>query len=766
MADMSKTLKVRLLGDEKGLTSAFHRAGTEAKKSTEGISRDFKGMAGGLASVFDPTGMLGGFSAAFDQLSEHSKTAFGELRSGSGAMSSVTAASKTAALGFGVAGVAVAAYGTKLAVGMQEADSQVAAHANVSQAAAKKIGDAFLGTGGKFTFTAQQMMTALAPVAGQLEAVSGHALTSAESLSVMTAASNLAEASGQQLGDTTRALADVMQAYGMNASQAGEASDVLWNASRSTGVGITDLDSAIGRLHARLGSAAPSLTDTGALMTELSAQGLRGSRGITTVSTAMTTLLGGSKSVATQLQTLGVKIFDSQGKFIGLQGVIGQLGPKLAGLSEQQRDAALKTLFGASSAQIMGEVLAGGTPKFEAATKAVSAHGAAEDAAKASTSNFKGEMEHAKVAVSNLGTKLGEALLPAFTKLLDIGTKVVDFLMHHKDVAIALGAVIAAVLVPAVISYAVSMASAAAATIAATWPILAIIAAVALVGFGIYELSQHWSQVWGDIKKWAADAYNFLKQHLTLIAAVVLLPIAPLLYVATHWKQVWGDIKTVAAAVWHWLDSTAKSIFEHVRDVITGAINKVHDIIFGTWERIKKVFSSAFDAIRNTVTRGISDVVNFFKDLPHKIADAIGDLTKIGENIVHDIVHGIENIGGDIGSAIGGLVKHIPGAGLVGDVIGGLATGGLVTSPGVFAIAEDEPELVLPASKVPGGLATLQAIASGRKTPAAVPQLVPAGAAPGAGGATTINISGYNLADPHATANEIAWQLNNSPVAS
>ena len=65
-----------------------------------------------------------------------------------------------------VAGVVTGAI--VLAARYQDATNKMAAQAGITLAAAKKIGDAFLTTGGQTTFSAQQMMEAFGPVSGQL----------------------------------------------------------------------------------------------------------------------------------------------------------------------------------------------------------------------------------------------------------------------------------------------------------------------------------------------------------------------------------------------------------------------------------------------------------------------------------------------------------------------------------------------------------------------------------------------------------------------
>ncbi len=123
------------------------------------------------------------------------------------------AAATVGVVGFGIAGV-------KAATSFEAATTSIAANANISVAAAKKISDAFLNTAGHTIYSAQQIATAYAGVAGVLGALNGKALTAAQSQKFMAAAMDLAEASGVQLGAATEAIAKTMQAYHLQVAQA------------------------------------------------------------------------------------------------------------------------------------------------------------------------------------------------------------------------------------------------------------------------------------------------------------------------------------------------------------------------------------------------------------------------------------------------------------------------------------------------------------------------------------------------------------------
>jgi TP901 family phage tail tape measure protein len=375
-------------------------------------------------AVVEGKGATDEINAQGDKMAAHSEKTFG----------TVGKIAKLAFLGVAGAAVAVGVEAVKSAGNFQKATATIAANSGISQAAADSLGKTFLGTAGKTIFSAQQMATAFAPVSGQLVAMYGHALTNAQGLALMKAASDAAEASGQDLGTTTGDLVNVMQAYHLSASQASQASDVLFNTSRALNVPFDSVTTAVDRMHAKLGNVAPTLQDAGALMLELGQQGIKGTRGIATVNGAFTTLLGGSKATKAELTSLGVNVYDASGKFVGLQSVIGQLGPKLAGMSQEQQNAALKTLFGASAGQAMFQVIKAGLPALDAATAAVGKQGSAAAGAALQSKTFQHMVETAKTAVEDWSVVLGQKLLPVLARIVgDVGPPLVHVFGLIKD---------------------------------------------------------------------------------------------------------------------------------------------------------------------------------------------------------------------------------------------------------------------------------------------------------------------------------------------
>jgi hypothetical protein len=352
----------------------------------------------------------------------------------------------------GAVGAAVEA--VKLGAPYQTAQAAIQGATGQSVKSAGELTKAFGATAGSSMESGQQMETAYAGVAGVLKLTEGHALSTAEAMKVSSAANALAEGTGTNLAAAYGATAKVMQTFHMSASQAAEVTDTLYSTSKAVNVPVDQIASVVGKLHARLGEVAPSLRDTAGLMVALGEHGLTGGRGVMVVNTAFQTLLGGSKATDSVLKALGVSVYDSNGKFVGMQNVIAQLQPKLAGLTEQQRRYAESALFGKGATEVLGQIVKAGAPAFDQAAAAATRHGAALKAAEAQQKTFKGEMQTLKATVATLGGDLGLILIPKIQAVAKALSDSIQWLEKHKAACIALGTVITGVLGTAVAVFA------------------------------------------------------------------------------------------------------------------------------------------------------------------------------------------------------------------------------------------------------------------------------------------------------------------------
>ena len=774
----------KLSSDAEDLGGSMSKGAEDVSKGAESIERDTSSMGDHVGGIFTKlSGKMSSMGLPFSEAVGKMGEASSDLENKSGKLaSSLNNVGKVASIGLVAGFVGAAAEGTHLALAYQASTASIAASAGITVGAAKKITDAFLSTAGTTIYSAQTMAEAYKGVAGELGATEGHALNSAQAMQFMSAASDLAEGSGEDLATTTKSLGTVMQVYGINTQGAAAAANVLFNASRMTGQGTDQMVTVVQRLKSQLGVLAPSLASTGTLLVDLAHHGETGRMAMRTVTQAFSTLLKTSTKVpptqeqvnaafaqlptsvqgaarammngqmsykaftaASQklppaqmqvvtafstlytqskmtmaqlsalnttpqqnmLSQLGVHIYTSSGKFVGMGGVISQLAPKLAHLTEAQKLTDLQTLFGARAATGLLQVISAGPQAYEKYRAQVTKTGSAHAAAEKQAQSMKHEMELIKTTIEDLTTKFGTLLLPILQKFMGYIARATGYVMKHKALLFALATLIGGFLTVAIGVFVVNKmakftrsfqdagrhisglieklfswarastasgaeveastegVSAAETEMAATSEEAGAASSVALGPIGIaimalvpiiMLLMKHWKAVWHVIKTVAVDVWHVIKPvvmiPIRLYIKMVELEIKALLVV---WRYVWTGIKTVAMTVWNFIK---RGVMEEIRisiDIVRAAIGVLGDVWGAVWGGIKAVVMSVWHAI---------------KPIIHAISGGISSIT----HAVGGIVHGA-----------GSILKGI-----------GLAAGGIVTSPTLAVVGEAGPEAILP----------------------------------------------------------------------
>lgn len=390
-------------------TSGLSAGTKDVGKDTEESLSKSTGRMQGL--VKDSTGKMSGFLSNLGVPSS--------LLTGYGAL----------AVGVG----AIAAGALDLGSKMQSADAAIATSAGISVKAATDIGNAFLNT--KNEFSGIQQAKAFSDVAGQLKLTEGAALTTAQSLTFMNAATTLATAKGISLGTATSTTAGVLQAFQLKVKDAADVTNVLFNASNATGQGVDALGASFEKTRSKLGAMSPPLKDLAALMLDMTKNGVTGRAAMTGLNTAMTALqgaaTGSTKANLLAKQTLdqyGVSVTNAKGQLTPMSDIIDKLGPKFATMTQQQQLATAATIFGASAAKQMTAVIDGGVASYKASADAITKHNAVQDAANLKAHTLAGTFDTLKATVLNLGTQLGQELMPILTEVMNLVSDLVPII--------------------------------------------------------------------------------------------------------------------------------------------------------------------------------------------------------------------------------------------------------------------------------------------------------------------------------------------------
>lgn len=164
------------------------------------------------------------------------------------------------------------------------------------------------------------------------------------------------------------------------------------------------------------------ITESATALGVMANRGIKGSEAGNALNAIMVNLTSGAGQAGTMMEKLGLSAFDSEGNFKGLKGTLTELNGKLAGMTQEQRNAALAAIGGKQHVDALNDLLQG--------LNATTADGAIEwDALANELQNADGALEDMD-GVSNFFTDLGNGTaslsqgVAAFAPLILIGAKI------------------------------------------------------------------------------------------------------------------------------------------------------------------------------------------------------------------------------------------------------------------------------------------------------------------------------------------------------
>jgi TP901 family phage tail tape measure protein len=284
--------------------------------------------------------------------------------------------------GFGAAVMASARFEKQM--------SGVKAVSNATAGEMKKLSDAALKAGADTVFSASDAAKAEAELAKAGIAVSD-ILDGA-----LTGSLSLAAAGQLDLAEAATISAQAMNIFKLRGSDVGHIADVLAAGANKSAADVGQLGDALrqgGLVAAQTGL---SLEDTTGVLAAFADAGLVGSDAGTSLKTMLQRLNPQSKEAAALMEQLGIQAYDAAGQFVGADVYAGRLREGLSGLTDEQKNSALATVFGSDAVRAAAIVYDNGTEGIRDHIAAVNDDGAAARNAATQMDNLSGDVEALK----------------------------------------------------------------------------------------------------------------------------------------------------------------------------------------------------------------------------------------------------------------------------------------------------------------------------------------------------------------------------------
>lgn len=224
----------------------------------------------------------------------------------------------------------------------------------------------------------------------------------------LSGALNLAASDGMAVGDAAELMATTLKQFNLTGAESTQVADALAAGAGKAVGSAHDLGLALNQAGLVANSMGVSMQETTGTLAAFANAGMIGSDAGTSLKTMLQRLASPTDEAQTLMDELGINVYDANGKFIGLAGAAGQLQNGLSGLSQQERNAALNTIFGADAVRAANVLYEQGAEGIDDWTKKVSDSGYAAEQAAAKNNNLKGDLENLSGSFESLMISLGE----------------------------------------------------------------------------------------------------------------------------------------------------------------------------------------------------------------------------------------------------------------------------------------------------------------------------------------------------------------------
>lgn len=329
----------------------------------------------------------------------------GESQKAATTMEAAGGKSKLITTGIAAAGVAATALGAaavKMAADFDASMSTVQANTGASADEMNQLRQAAIDAGADTIYSATESADAI-------NELGKAGLSTSDILSGgLSGALNLAASDGMAVGDAAELMATTLKQFNLTGAESTQVADALAAGAGKAVGSAHDLGLALNQAGLVSNSMGISMQETTGTLAAFANAGMIGSDAGTSLKTMLQRLASPTDKAQSLMDELGINVYDANGEFIGLAGVAGQLQQGLSGMSQEQRNAALNTIFGADAVRAANVLYKEGESGIADWTDAVSESGFAAEQAAAKNNNLKGDLGNLSGSFESLMISLGE----------------------------------------------------------------------------------------------------------------------------------------------------------------------------------------------------------------------------------------------------------------------------------------------------------------------------------------------------------------------
>lgn len=338
------------------------------------------------------------FTAGMAKVSGESQKAATTMEAAGGKTKLITA-------GVAAAGVAATALGVaaiKMAADFDASMSTVQANTGASADEMAQLRQAAIDAGADTVYSATESADAI-------NELGKAGLSTSDILSGgLSGALNLAASDGMEVGQAAEYMSSAMAQFNLTGADATHIADLLAAGAGEALGNVSDFGEALNNVGSTANKFGLSIDTTVGTLAAFAHQGIIGAEAGTQLRSVLLALTNQTEKQRKATEEYGITLYDAQGNFVGMSSLAGQLKEKLGGLTQEQRNSAMATMFGSYAIQGANVLYAEGASGIDEWTKKVSQSGYAADLAAKKNDNLKGDLENLSGSFESLMISLGE----------------------------------------------------------------------------------------------------------------------------------------------------------------------------------------------------------------------------------------------------------------------------------------------------------------------------------------------------------------------
>ncbi|MGK0605493.1 phage tail tape measure protein [Enterococcus gilvus] len=553
------------------------------------------------------------------------------------------------------AGIAAA----KIGGDFEEQMSRVKAISGATGSSFDQLKQQAIDLGAKTAFSAKES-------AAGMENLASAGFDANEIMEAMPGLLDLAAVSGGDVALASENAATALRGFGLDASQAGHVADVFARAAADTNAEVADMGEAMKYIAPVANAMGISLEESAAAIGIMSDAGIKGSQAGTSLRGALSRLAKPTDPMIAKMDELGLSFYDAEGNMKSLKDQIGMLQQAFKGLTPEQQQNALVTLYGQESLSGMMALIDKGPDSLGKLTNSLKdSNGAADEMARTMQDNMNSSIEQMLGAFESAAIVIQGIIAPAIRGVADtIGglvQKFVDAPEPIQKMVLVIAGLVAAIgpllfiggsmlvwfakLKVAVGFLSTSFPALGGVFTALTGPVGIIIGIIALL-VGAFILAWNTSEgfrnavtaIWESIKNTISFAVQTVSNTIQRIFGGVV----------AWWKANNEEIAAAVDAIWN----------GRIGQFIRNAMGVIQGVIVGVWTAIKGITEGIWTAISGVIEGALRVIQGLIKFVLGVLS---GDWSMAWEGMVEATSGILYGLGGLVVGALEAVIGVVKG---------------------------------------------------------------------------------------------------------